>query len=130
MDNFRIAVLIPCFNEGDSIYQVVSSFKTHLPEADIYVYDNNSTDQTFDEANRARAIVRNEYRQGKGRVVCRMFSDIEADVYVLIDGDGTYDASVAKKMIMTLRRMTPKRRRTKATKSAKLLTWRLHQMLQ
>ena len=102
MDNFRIAILIPCFNEGESISQVVRSFKAHLPEAYVYVYDNNSTDQTFLEATMARAIVRNEYRQGKGRVVCRMFSDIEADVYVLVDGDGTYDASVAKKMVMTL----------------------------
>jgi glycosyltransferase involved in cell wall biosynthesis len=102
MDNFRLAVLVPCFNEGDSIFQVVESFKTHLPEADIYVYDNNSTDQTGAQAHKAGAIVRSESRQGKGRVVCRMFSDIEADVYVLVDGDGTYDASAAKRMILTL----------------------------
>jgi glycosyltransferase involved in cell wall biosynthesis len=102
MDNFRLAVLVPCFNEGDSIFQVVESFKNHLPEADIYVYDNNSTDQTGAQAHKAGAIVRSESRQGKGRVVCRMFSDIEADVYVLVDGDGTYDASAAKRMILTL----------------------------
>jgi glycosyltransferase involved in cell wall biosynthesis len=102
MDKFRLAVLVPCFNEGDAIFQVVEAFKTHLPEADVYVYDNNSTDQTIEQAQRAGAIVRSESRQGKGRVVCRMFSDIEADVYVLVDGDGTYDASMAKRMIMTL----------------------------
>lgn len=102
MDKFRLAVLVPCFNEGDAIFQVVEAFKTHLPEADVYVYDNNSTDQTIEQAQRAGAIVRSEARQGKGRVVCRMFSDIEADVYVLVDGDGTYDASIAKRMIMTL----------------------------
>jgi glycosyltransferase involved in cell wall biosynthesis len=102
MDKFRLAVLVPCFNEGGAIFQVVEAFKTHLPEADVYVYDNNSTDQTVIQAQRAGAIVRRESRQGKGRVVCRMFSDIEADVYVLVDGDGTYDASVAKRMTMTL----------------------------
>lgn len=102
MDKFRLAVLVPCFNEEDSILQVVESFKTHLPEADVYVYDNNSTDQTAIRARKAGAIVRSESRQGKGRVVCRMFSDIEADVYVLVDGDGTYDASMAKQLVKVL----------------------------
>lgn len=102
MNNSRVAVLVPCFNEGESVFEVVRSFKAHLPEADVYVYDNNSTDDTVAKAIKAGAIVRSESRQGKGRVVCRMFSDIEADVYVLVDGDGTYDASRAQDMIRML----------------------------
>ncbi len=102
MDDARIAVLIPCFNEGESIFEVVRSFQANLPGADVYVYDNNSTDQTVAHAKKAGAIVRRESRQGKGRVVCRMFSDVEADIYILVDGDGTYDASIAPQMVRLL----------------------------
>ena len=94
MTNEKIAVLLPCFNEAGAIGQTVSSFRTSLPNADIYVYDNNSTDNTIAEASEAGAIIRTEPRQGKGEVVRRMFSDIEADIYVMADGDNTYDASI------------------------------------
>ncbi|MFN0249222.1 MAG: glycosyltransferase family 2 protein [Kofleriaceae bacterium] len=95
----RIAVLVPCFNEEAAIAKVVSDFRTSLPEATVYVYDNNSTDKTIDVATAAGAEVRREYRRGKGNVVRRMFQDIEADVYVMVDGDDTYDASVARKLV-------------------------------
>ncbi len=95
----RIAVLIPCHNEEVSIANVVSSFAGALPTALIYVYDNNSTDNTIAVAKAAGAIVARESLQGKGNVVRRMFSDIDADVYVLVDGDDTYDASSAPAMI-------------------------------
>jgi glycosyltransferase involved in cell wall biosynthesis len=98
----RIAVLIPCYNEAASIAQVIAEFATNLPQADIYVYDNNSTDGTVAVAQAAGAIVRREYRQGKGNVVRRMFSDIDADVYVMVDGDGTYHAPSAPEMIRQL----------------------------
>ena len=98
----KIAVLIPCYNEGEAIYQVVNDFKSQLPEAEIYVYDNNSKDNTSAEAKRAGAIVRFEPRQGKGHVVRRMFSDIEADVYLMVDGDGTYDFTRARELVNTL----------------------------
>jgi glycosyltransferase involved in cell wall biosynthesis len=91
----RIAVLVPCYNEGTAIAKVVQDFRAHMPAAAIYVYDNNSTDDTFARAVEAGAIVRTEPRQGKGNVVRRMFADIEADIYILVDGDDTYDASVA-----------------------------------
>jgi glycosyltransferase involved in cell wall biosynthesis len=91
----RIAVLIPCYNEEAAIARVVSDFKSALPSTDIYVYDNNSKDNTNEIARAAGAIVRNEARRGKGNVVRRMFADVEADVYVLVDGDDTYDASTA-----------------------------------
>lgn len=93
------AVLIPCFNEGLSIAKVVTEFKQTLPDSLIFVYDNNSTDNTAEEASRAGAIVRREAWQGKGNVVRRMFADIDVDLYVLVDGDGTYDASAAVKMV-------------------------------
>ncbi|MDK9762313.1 glycosyltransferase [Vibrio sp. D420a] len=99
MTNEKIAVLLPCFNEAGAIGQTVSSFRTSLPNADIYVYDNNSTDNTIAEASEAGAIIRTEPRQGKGEVVRRMFSDIEADIYVMADGDNTYDASICPKLI-------------------------------
>ena len=89
----RIAVLLPCFNEASTIAEVVRSYREHLPDADIYVYDNNSTDETASIAASAGAIVKREYRQGKGFVVRSMFRDIDADVYLLCDGDGTYDAN-------------------------------------
>jgi glycosyltransferase involved in cell wall biosynthesis len=100
----RIAVLIPCYNEEAAIARVVQDFRTVLPTAQIYVYDNNSRDRTVEKATQAGAIVRTEPLQGKGNVVRRMFADIEADVYVLIDGDDTYDAASAPKMIAALRR--------------------------
>src|SRR5262249_38745210 len=91
----RVAVLVPCFNEGQAIATVVHDFRAALPQATIYVYDNNSTDDTRARAAAAGAVVRTESLQGKGNVVRRMFADIEAEVYVLVDGDGTYDARVA-----------------------------------
>lgn len=98
----RVAVLLPCYNEGLSIRKVVESFRQVLPDAVIYVYDNRSTDNTSDEARAAGAVVRAENWPGKGNVVRRMFSDIDADVYVMADGDGTYDASVAAQMVQKL----------------------------
>jgi glycosyltransferase involved in cell wall biosynthesis len=95
----RIAVLIPCFNEAEAIAGVVRDFATALPEATIYVYDNNSRDATRERAAQAGAVVRTETHQGKGNVVRRMFADIEAEVYVLVDGDGTYDAPSARGMV-------------------------------
>jgi glycosyltransferase involved in cell wall biosynthesis len=95
----EIAVLIPCFNEELSINQVILDFKIFLPWAKIYVYDNNSTDKTAEIARAAGAIVRTEDKQGKGQVVYRMFGDIEADFYIMVDGDGTYDISIAPQMI-------------------------------
>lgn len=98
----RIAVLIPCFNEATTIDAMVRSFREVLPQAVIYVYDNNSTDGTAEAAEKAGAIVRHESRQGKGHVVRRMFADIEADAYLLIDGDGTYNIGDAVPMIEKL----------------------------
>jgi len=95
----RLAVLVPCFNESLTIRQVIGDFRTALPTAQIYVYDNNSTDGTAEVARAAGAIVRVEPRQGKGNVVRRMFGDIEADIYILVDGDGTYDAKAAPFLI-------------------------------
>ena len=98
----RLAVLIPCFNEEAAIGKVVADFSAALPEATIYVYDNNSTDRTVEFARTAGAVVRRELHQGKGNVVRRMFADVDADVYVLVDGDATYDASSARGMIARL----------------------------
>ena len=95
----KIAVLIPCYNESKTVEKVVTDWKRELPEADIYVYDNNSTDGTDELAKKAGAIVRYEYQQGKGNVVRRMFQEIEADCYVMIDGDDTYPADCAKEMV-------------------------------
>jgi len=99
---YRIAVVIPCYNEQSAIGKVVADFRTALPEAGIYVYDNNSTDSTAEEAARAGALVRRAQHQGKGRVVRRMFTDVDADIYVLVDGDATYDAPSARAMIEEL----------------------------
>lgn len=99
---WRIAVLIPCYNEAVAIGGVVQSFREALPEARIYVYDNNSSDETVARAQAAGAVVRTERRQGKGYVVCRMFADIEADIYVLVDGDGTYEAADAPRLVAAL----------------------------
>jgi glycosyltransferase involved in cell wall biosynthesis len=97
-----VAVLIPCFNEEATIAQVVAEFKAALPSAAVYVYDNNSSDRTQAVASAAGAIVRREPLQGKGNVVRRMFADIEADVYVMADGDRTYDPQCAGRMIELL----------------------------
>jgi glycosyltransferase involved in cell wall biosynthesis len=99
---FRVAVLIPCYNEAITIGRVVADFQSTLPGARIYVYDNNSSDDTVERARAAGATVRIEKRQGKGYVVCRMFADVEADAYVLVDGDGTYDTADASTMIALL----------------------------
>jgi glycosyltransferase involved in cell wall biosynthesis len=95
----KIAVLVPCYNEEAAIAKVVGDFRAALPDATIYVYDNNSRDQTSARAAEAGAVVRLEMRQGKGNVVRRMFADIEADIYVLVDGDDTYDAGASPRMI-------------------------------
>jgi glycosyltransferase involved in cell wall biosynthesis len=98
----RIAVLVPCYNEEAAIAKVVADFGAALPMADIYVYDNNSRDQTVAAARAAGAIVRSETLQGKGRVVRRMFGEVEADIYILVDGDATYDAPSARAMALRL----------------------------
>src|SRR5436309_4017726 len=100
--SIRIAVLVPCFNEEAAIARVVADFRKNLPAAQIYVYDNNSSDRTPAIALEAGAEVRSERRQGKGHVGRRMFADIDADVYVLVDGDATYDAPSAPGMIEKL----------------------------
>ncbi|MGR6432318.1 glycosyltransferase [Rhizobium sp. PAMB 3174] len=99
---YSIAVLLPCYNEGTTIANVVSGFKTSLPGADIYVYDNNSTDDTARKAKQAGAEVVRERRQGKGHVVRRMFSDIDADIFIMADGDGTYAPEDAEELVRTL----------------------------
>ena len=94
----KIAVLIPCYNESQTIAKVVSDYRQALPEATIYVYDNNSVDGTDEIAREAGAIVRYEYRQGKGNVIRKMFREIDADCYLMIDGDDTYPAEHAREM--------------------------------
>ena len=94
----KIAVLIPCYNESKTIEKVVKDFKNALPEATIYVYDNNSKDGTDEIARNAGAIVRYERKQGKGNVIRSMFRDIDAECYIMTDGDDTYPAEYAKKM--------------------------------
>ncbi len=101
---YDVAVLVPCYNEERAIAKVVADFRAALPDAAIYVYDNNSTDGTVEAARTAGAVVRRETHQGKGHVVRRMFNDIEADIYVLVDGDATYDAPSAPAMIDKLDR--------------------------
>jgi glycosyltransferase involved in cell wall biosynthesis len=98
----RLAVLVPCFMEEAAVATVVSDFRKALPAAKIYVYDNNSSDRTAAVAREAGAEVRSERRQGKGHVVRRMFADIDADIYVLVDGDATYDAPSAPRMVERL----------------------------
>ena len=98
----RLAVLIPCFNEAAAIGGVVAAFRAALPTAKLYVYDNNSRDDTAAVAAAAGAVVRHEGLQGKGQVIRRMFADIEADAYVLVDGDGTYEAAAAPGMVALL----------------------------
>lgn len=94
----KIAVLIPCYNESKTIEKVVTDFRTALPEATVYVYDNNSTDNTAELAAEAGAVVRHEYQQGKGNVIRRMFRDIDAQCYIMADGDDTYPAEYAREM--------------------------------
>jgi len=94
-----VAVVIPCHNEEQAIGSVIRDFRQALPEAEIYVYDNQSTDGTREHASRAGAVVRKEPRLGKGNVVRRMFADVDADVYVMVDGDGTYHAPTARRMV-------------------------------
>ena len=96
--NNQIAVLIPCYNEEQTVREVVSAFRNNLPAAAVYVYDNNSTDKTAAVAAKSGAVVCHEYRQGKGNVVRSMFRDIEADCYVMVDGDNTYPADVVQEM--------------------------------
>ena len=98
----RIAVLVPCYNEEKTIANVVRGFRAALPQATVYVYDNNSQDRTCEFAAAAGATVRHERMQGKGWVVRRMFADIDADIYVLVDGDDTYDAAAAPQMVALL----------------------------
>ena len=99
----KIAVLIPCYNESKTVKKVVEDFKAALPEAVIYVYDNNSNDGTDVLAREAGAVVRYEYQQGKGNVIRRMFREIEAEVYVMVDGDDTYPAEFAREMVEKVR---------------------------
>ena len=98
----EIAVLLPCYNEAGGIAKVIEDFRRALPRATIYVYDNNSSDDTVQIALDAGAIVRREPRQGKGHVVRRMFADIEADIYLMCDADDTYDASAAGHLVEAL----------------------------
>jgi glycosyltransferase involved in cell wall biosynthesis len=102
LSTYRIAVLVPCYNEQAAVGQVVKDFRAALPEATIFVFDNNSSDDTTAVARAAGAEVYRETRQGKGFVVRRMFTDVEADIYVLVDGDATYDAPSVRKMIARL----------------------------
>lgn len=95
----KIAILIPCYNESKTIAKVVTDFKKVLPEAVIYVYDNNSTDNTAEIAQQAGAVVRHEYQQGKGNVIRRMFREIDAECYLMVDGDDTYPAEFAPEMV-------------------------------
>lgn len=95
----KIAVLIPCYNEEKTVAKVVTDWRRELPEATIYVYDNNSTDRTSELAKEAGAVVRYEYQQGKGNVIRRMFREIDAEVYVMIDGDDTYPAEFGREMV-------------------------------
>ena len=95
----KIAVLIPCYNEEKTIYKVVTDFKAVLPDSTIYVYDNNSSDKTSELAEKAGAVVRKEYKQGKGNVIRRMFREIDAEVYIMVDGDDTYPAECAPEMV-------------------------------
>ena len=101
-DSLRIAVLLPCYNEEAAISQTIAGFRAALPSATIYVYDNNSRDRTVELSRAAGAVVRTERQQGKGHVVRRMFADVDADVYVMADGDLTYDPKAAPEMVRML----------------------------
>ena len=99
----KIAVLIPCYNEEKTIEKVIKDFKRQLPDAVVYVYDNNSTDKTVEIAKEAGAVVHHEFQQGKGNVIRRMFREIEAEVYIMVDGDDTYPAEAAPEMVRMIR---------------------------
>lgn len=99
----KIAILIPCYNEEVTIKKVIEDFKKELPNADIYVYNNNSTDKTYEIAKECGAIVHNEYNQGKGNVIRRMFREIDADIYVMVDADDTYPAKSVHDLIAPIR---------------------------
>jgi glycosyltransferase involved in cell wall biosynthesis len=101
-DSLRIAVLLPCYNEEAAIGETIAGFRSAIPDATIYVYDNNSSDRTVELARAAGAVVRTERQQGKGNVVRRMFADVDADIYVMADGDLTYDPKAAPGMVRTL----------------------------
>src|SRR6476661_360730 len=98
----RVAVLLPCYNEEAAIAETVAGFRAALPSATIYVYDNNSSDRTVEIARASGAVVRTERQQGKGHVVRRMFADVDADVYIMADGDLTYDPKAAPGMVRML----------------------------
>jgi glycosyltransferase involved in cell wall biosynthesis len=102
VDSLRIAVILPCYNEEAAIVETIAGFRTALPGATIYVYDNNSRDRTIELARGAGAVVRSERQQGKGHVVRRMFADVDADIYVMADGDLTYDPKAAPNMVRML----------------------------
>lgn len=101
-EDLTVAVLLPAYNEEAAIADVVAAFRAQLPQARIYVYDNNSTDATAERARAAGATVRLERRQGKGHVVRRMFADIDADIYLMCDADGTYEAAAAPRLVACL----------------------------
>lgn len=100
--NQRIAIIVPCYNEELTVTDIVRDFNRYLPEADVYIFDNNSRDATVSRALEAGAIVRSVPLQGKGNVIRRMFADVEADIYIMVDGDNTYDASVAPELVEKL----------------------------
>lgn len=100
--NLKVAVVVPCYNEEVTIGEVIRDFRQALPDCSVYVYDNNSTDKTAEVARAAGAIVRTERRQGKGHVVRRMFANVSADIYVMVDGDATYEAAAAPRLIEEL----------------------------
>lgn len=102
LDKYNIAVLVPCYNEATTVASVVNDFKKSLPSARIFIFDNNSTDNTYEIAKKAGAEVRHARLKGKGNVVRRMFADIDADIYVLVDGDATYDAASAPMLVHAL----------------------------
>ena len=102
MDSLRIAVILPCYNEEAAIAETVAGYRAALPGATVYAYDNNSKDRTFELARAAGAVVRTERQQGKGHVVRRMFADVDADIYVMADGDLTYDPKAAPDMVRML----------------------------
>src|SRR5471030_896131 len=102
LSNQRIAILVPCYNEALTIAAIVRDFNACLPGVPVYVFDNNSSDDTTAIALAAGAIVRSVRQQGKGNVIRRMFADVDADVYVMVDGDDTYDASVAPQLVRRL----------------------------
>ena len=120
----KIAVLIPCYNESKTVEKVVSDFRRVLPDATVYVYDNNSTDGTAELAAGAGAVVRHEYQQGKGNVMRRMFREIDAEAYILVDGDDTYPAEAAPEMVAAVTACpAPTTPRTSARSTTSATIW-------